>query len=178
MHILAALIGFLIAVSFWWYRLKIVKDASKDAIDALGRTRGKMRRNKIKKQSSLSAITALNDPIDVAATIILSILSDETINQDFLPEESQVDAVRHVIRRITNEKRAEETAIYARWAVTQVVDARVVIDKGALLLNERLTYDEKKQFIALLDEAGALAGKPSTFETAKKRLEQRLGVQS
>ncbi|MER9428561.1 hypothetical protein [Mesorhizobium sp. M0408] len=83
MHILIAAIGLLGAAGFWWYRLKIMNDAAREVADVVGRVQGNVRRKKLRKQAALSPLTAIDDPVVAAATLITAIVSE---NGPMLPQ--------------------------------------------------------------------------------------------
>ncbi|TKB31169.1 MAG: hypothetical protein E5W69_02250, partial [Mesorhizobium sp.] len=76
MHILIAAIGLLGAAAFWWYRLKTMNDAAREVADVVGRVQGNIRRKKLRKQAALSPLTAIDDPVVAAATLITAIISE------------------------------------------------------------------------------------------------------
>ena len=77
MHILLAVFGILGVAAFWWYRLKMMNDAANDAADVIGRVRGNIRRKRIRHQNEMSPLTAIDDPVVAAATLISAMVSDD-----------------------------------------------------------------------------------------------------
>lgn len=71
MHIVLAVLGILGGGLFWWYRMKVLGEAASELIDSAGRARGYFRRRKIRKMAEHSPLTAIEDPVLAAATVIL-----------------------------------------------------------------------------------------------------------
>ncbi|MEO5758597.1 MAG: hypothetical protein ABIQ51_17245, partial [Mesorhizobium sp.] len=77
MPFLIAIFGLLGAAAFWWYRMKAMNEAARDVADVIGRVQGSVRRKKLRKQAALSPLTAIDDPVVAAATLITSIVSED-----------------------------------------------------------------------------------------------------
>ncbi|WP_288141988.1 hypothetical protein [Mesorhizobium sp.] len=100
MHILIAAIGLLGAAAFWWYRMKAMNDAAREVADVVGRVQGNIRRKRLRKQAALSPLTAIDDPVVAAATLITAIIAENG------PVLSQREAViRSVISEIADDKK-------------------------------------------------------------------------
>lgn len=119
MHIVLAVLGLLGGGLFWWYRLKVLGDAADDVIDGSGKIRGNFRRRKIRVQAEHSPLTAIEDPVLAAATLIFAIIAEDTLITD-----SHFDAVRSVILDIGNPRNADEAMIYAKRSFSQIVIPR------------------------------------------------------
>ena len=123
MHILLALLGIAAAGAFWWYRLKMMNDAAGEVVDAVGRVRGNLRRKKIRQHNELSPLTAIDDPVVAAATLLVAIASD-----DAALGPNRESAARAEIALIADPAKLEEAIVYAKWASGQIDDAGTVID--------------------------------------------------
>ena len=77
MHIVLAVLGLLGGGLFWWYRLKVLGEAAGDFIDGAGRARGYFRRRRIWTQAEHSPLTAIEDPVLAAATLIFAIIAED-----------------------------------------------------------------------------------------------------
>lgn len=174
MHILIALLGILGAGAFWWYRLKYMGDAAGEVVDKIGQVRGSMRRSKLRKQASLSPLTAVDDPVVAAATIITAIVTD-----DKPLTEARETALREAIAGLSDTPKADESVIYAKWAAAQIDDTNVVIDKLAPLLRDRLDPGEKEDFLVMT--RGIVDAEPNDpprlTQQNLRRLRQKLGLQ-
>jgi hypothetical protein len=68
--------------------------------------------------------------------------------------------------------------IYARWAVSQINDTSITIDKLAPLLRDRLDFNERSHVLDMV--ARALppgVSRPPLFDQRIRRLRQRLGFE-
>lgn len=172
MHIVIAVIGLLGAAAFWWYRLKIMNDAAGEVVDAVGRVRGTMRRKKIRRQNELSPLTAIDDPVVAAATLITSIMSDDVVMKP-----TREDALRKEIDTIAADGKADEALVYAKWAAAQIDDAPLVIDKLAPMLGERLDEQEKHGLLDMVRRVATSDAEPlPMIEPRMRRLRQKLGI--
>ena len=82
MHIVLAVVGLIGAAAFWWYRLKYMSDAANEAVDAVGRVQGHFRRGKLRKKSALAPISAIDDPVIAAATIMAASCDSSTLESN------------------------------------------------------------------------------------------------
>jgi len=172
MHILLIVVGALGAAAFWWYRLKVMHDAAGEVADAVGRVRGNMRRKKIRRQNELSPVTAIDDPVTAAATLIASIMSD-----DVQLRSAREDALRKEIAAIAAEGKLDEVLVYAKWAAEQIDDTQVVIDKLGPMLANRLDENEKQGLLDMVRRVAMADGEPlPMLEPRMRRLRQKLGL--
>ncbi|MDX8467892.1 hypothetical protein RFM26_19540 [Mesorhizobium sp. VK23B] len=132
MPFLIAILGLLGAAAIWWYRLKAMNEAASEVADVIGRVQGNIRRKKLRKQAALSPLTAIDDPVVAAATLITAIVSE---HGPILPQREAV--LREVIAQIAaSPKKTDEAVVYAKWAASQIDDTTIVIDKLAPFLRE------------------------------------------
>ncbi|TIU64652.1 MAG: hypothetical protein E5W15_26360, partial [Mesorhizobium sp.] len=109
MPILIAILGLLGAAAIWWYRLKYMSDAAREVADVVGRVQGNIRRKKLRKQAALSPLTAIDDPVVAAATLITAIVAEQG---PVLPKREAV--IRDVISQIAETpKKTDEAVVYA-----------------------------------------------------------------
>jgi uncharacterized tellurite resistance protein B-like protein len=174
MHILLAVLGILGAAAFWWYRMKMMNDAANEAADVIGRVRGDIRRKKIRRQNEISPLTAVNDPVVAAGTLISAMMSDDVA---LTPEREA--ALRKEIEAIAQASKLEETIVYAKWAAGQIDDTGVVIDKLGPFLRHRLSEEERHDLLAMIRRTSAAAGPPlPTLEQRMRKLRQKLGLET
>ncbi|AID33273.2 hypothetical protein EFV37_05380 [Mesorhizobium loti] len=173
MPFLIAVLGVLGAAAFWWYRMKAMNDAAREVADVVGRVQGNIRRKKLRKQAALSPLTAIDDPVVAAATLITAIVSE---NGPVLPQREAV--IRAVISEIADKKKTDEAVIYAKWAAAQIDDTTIVIDKLAPFLRERLDVAERNDLLQMVNRAAQ--GGEMRLEIADQRmlrLRQKLGFE-
>ncbi|TJV38204.1 MAG: hypothetical protein E5Y02_30355 [Mesorhizobium sp.] len=173
MPFLIAVLGVLGAAALWWYRMKAMNEAARDVADVIGRVQGSVRRKKLRKQAALSPLTAIDDPVVAAATLITAIVSE---NGPVLPQREAV--IRSVISEIADRKKTDEAVIYAKWAAAQIDDTTIVIDKLAPFLRERLDVSERNDLLQMVNRAAQ--GGEKRLEIADQRilrLRQKLGFE-
>ncbi|MGO4447907.1 hypothetical protein AB4Y96_03190 [Phyllobacterium sp. TAF24] len=172
MHIVLAVIGILGAGLIWWYRIRMLGDAASEVADGVGRARGYFRRQKIRRQTEHSPLTAINDPVLAAATVIYAILTEDMPHSD-----SYAEAVRAEILEISDAAKAEEAVIYAKWANDQIGDAVIVINKTSPLLRQQLNDVEKQDLIAMVAKAAAAVQTSPHYGQRVRKLKQKLGLE-
>ncbi|RUV66668.1 MAG: hypothetical protein EOR30_09620 [Mesorhizobium sp.] len=173
MHILIAAIGLLGAAAFWWYRMKAMNDAAREVADVVGRVQGNIRRKRLRKQAALSPLTAIDDPVVAAATLITAIVSE---NGPVLPQREA--AIRLMISEIADDKKTDEAVVYAKWAASQIDDATIVIDKLAPFLRERLDVTERNDLLQMVNRAAQAGEQPLKISDQRiLRLRQKLGFE-
>jgi len=134
--------------------------------------RGSVRRSRLRKQNELSPLTAIDDPVVAAATLMASIVSD---GSPIAPQREE--ALRKEISGIAAEGKADEAVVYAKWAIDQVDDTAVVIDKVAPLLSDRLDETEKNDLLSMVRRVATAGGPPlPMLEPRMRRLRQKLGI--
>ncbi|TPL00916.1 hypothetical protein FJ938_21810 [Mesorhizobium sp. B2-4-14] len=173
MPFLIAILGVLGAAALWYYRMKAMNDAAREVADVVGRVQGNIRRKKLRKQAALSPLTAIDDPVVAAATLITSIVSE---NGPVLPQREAV--IREVISGIADKKKADEAVIYAKWAASQIDDTTLVIDKLAPFLRERLDPNEREDLLRMLNRVAQGGGQSvKVADQRMLRLRQKLGFE-
>ncbi|MBZ9675371.1 hypothetical protein [Mesorhizobium sp. ES1-1] len=173
MPFLIAVLGVLGAGALWWYRMKAMNEAARDVADVIGRVQGSVRRKKLRKQAALSPLTAIDDPVVAAATLITALVSEDG---PVLPQREAV--IRSVISEIADKKKTEEAVIYAKWAAAQIDDTTIVIDKLAPFLRQRLDVSKRNDLLQMLNRAAQ--GGEKRLEIADQRilrLRQKLGFE-
>ncbi len=133
MHILLAVIGIFAAAAFWWYRLKYMSEAANEVADAVGRVRGNLRRNTLRRKAAIAPVTAIDHAVTAAATVVMAIAAEDRPVSDVLETR-----VREQIETVADgEKQLDEAIAYAKWASDQVADVQTVIDRTAASRSRR-----------------------------------------
>ncbi|TPI30381.1 hypothetical protein FJW08_14800 [Mesorhizobium sp. B3-2-1] len=174
MPFLIAVLGVLGAAALWWYRMKAMNDAAREVADVVGRVQGNIRRKKLRKQAALSPLTAIDDPVVAAATLITAMVSE---GGPVLPQREAV--IREVISQIADgQKKTDEAVVYAKWAASQIDDTTIVIDKLAPFLRERLDPNERDDLLQMLNRV-AQSGEQrlKIADQRMLRLRQKLGFE-
>ncbi|WP_246665996.1 hypothetical protein [Aquamicrobium sp. LC103] len=168
-----AILGLLGVGAIWWYRLKFMKEAAGEVADAVGRVQGNLRRNKLRKKAALAPVTAIDDPVTAAATVVMAIAAEDVVVSDALEKR-----VRNKISAIAaSEKALDEAIAYAKWASNQVADVPTVIDKTALLLKSRLDEGEKEQLLAMVLSVTPPDERHALFRRRVEQLQRKLGLE-
>ncbi|UCI20363.1 hypothetical protein FJ970_05175 [Mesorhizobium sp. B2-1-8] len=174
MPFLIAVLGVLGAAALWWYRMKAMNDAAREVADVVGRVQGNIRRKKLRKQAAQSPLTAIDDPVVAAATLITAMVSE---GGPVLPRREAV--IREVISQIADgQKKTDEAVVYAKWAASQIDDTTIVIDKLAPFLRERLDPNERDDLLQMLNRV-AQSGEQrlKIADQRMLRLRQKLGFE-
>jgi len=171
MHILLALLGLIGVAVLWWYRLKRIHGAASEAADAAGRLRGAYRRHRIRKSTEMSPLTAIDDPILAAATVILAIVSEDDPLTD-----TRLSALTNALAGVSDSAKATDAVTYAKWATGEITQATTAIDKVGPFLRATLNATEKTDLLAMLDHVAAAGPRPPLYRQRVSRLRVKLGL--
>jgi uncharacterized tellurite resistance protein B-like protein len=171
LDLIIALVGIIGGAAFWWYRVKATSDVANEAFDAVGRVRGNMRRGKIRKKAAMAPISAIDDPVVAAATIMVSIITEDSILSPLVEQ-----PIRTQLANIATPAKLDETMLYAAWATNQVADVQNVIDVAGAYLSKQLSDDEKHELIEMIVAAAPIDKRSDLFPQRIKRLQQKLGL--
>jgi uncharacterized tellurite resistance protein B-like protein len=148
--------------------------AAREVADVVGRVQGNIRRKKLRNQAALSPLTAIDDPVVAAATLITAMVLE---HGPILPKREAV--IREVISGIADgQKKTDEAVVYAKWAAAQIDDTTIVIDKLAPFLRERLDPHERDDLLRMLNRVAQ--GGEQNLRIADQRmlrLRQKLGFE-
>ena len=172
MRLFATIICFLVIGLFWWITMKRSGKNVGRIVSRIGSARGSMRRRALRDIANLSPITAIQKPLIAAATIMVSIQSEE-----FVLGDGDEEILEILLARLAGEQEIEEAMKYAKWAILQVTDSNAVVDKLGGFLKLQLDNNEKIQFLGLLDEANAKIGGCYDFAASKLRLANMMGIE-
>lgn len=171
MHILAAILGFIGIAFFWWYRLRDVGKVAGEVVNQAGIARGKFKRKAHLKKANMSPITAIDNPLIAAATLMFSTQSEE-----FVLGDHDEEVIAELLLTLADKEDVEEAIVYARWAISQIGDPKMVIDKLGIFLKSQLSDDEKLKFLDLLEEANTKIGGCYNFAATNQRLANKMGL--
>ncbi len=172
MHILAAIIGFIAMGLFWWYRLRETARVAGEVANKIGTVRGNIRRKNLRDKANMSPITAIDNPLIAAATLMFSIQSEE-----FVLGDGDEEIIEELLLSLADRKSVEEAMIYGRWAITQITDSGLIVDKLGEFLKTQLEEQEKQQFLSLLQKADREIGGCYNFIATSKRLSRKMGLE-
>ena len=160
MHILGLILSIVIGISVWWWRLRMLKQASDTVIDAADRFRGARRRKQIEAQNNLSPITAIDEPVTAAATFIHLV-----VGQEVWPMVQ--GRLKQRLADVSSDTHAEEAITYAEWAVAQPIEDWKALGLLTQMLRERLTLEERQDLAEMLRDA-AESGDPELQAKASR----------
>lgn len=145
MPFLLTLIAIVGGIGAWWWRAKNAAEAGGKAIDHAQRLRGRVRRKRARAAASFAPVSAIDDPVVAAATLMRFVAGDEGW-----------PTARHEARRalgeIADDERIEEAITYAEWAAKQVEHEGRSIDELGHKLRDWLDAPERARMLAMLRE--------------------------
>ncbi len=172
MHILIALAGIFGGLAFWWWRLKMMKEAADDVTDVAGRALGKYRRYKFRKKAESSAVEAVEDPLAAAAIMMIAVAQGET---DLTPAAEKV--IEQEVARAMGRDDPTELMVFAKWVARHVEDANNISLRYQKLWTRKLNRDELRDLVAMVRRAAEADGPASKRQLQQiDKLEQRLGL--
>jgi uncharacterized tellurite resistance protein B-like protein len=155
MHIVAIVVAIAGGLAVWYWRIKMIGEAGRDAADLAGRVRGAYRMRSFRKKSEGAALNTIDDPA-VAATVFLFALAGEAPDTRHLSEPK----IRAEISAIVGASELDEAIAYGEWAARDVVDPKDLVRRFKTLWRERLTASERNDLIEMAEaiaEAGGSA---------------------
>ena len=148
MQILSLLFAIIVGISVWWWRLKMLKQASDTVIDAAERFGGSRRRKKIAENTAFSPITAIEEPVTAAATFIHLVVGDEVWPMAH-------GRLKARLAEVSSPEQADEAVRYAEWAYHQGLDETRALGFLTETLREHLTLDEREDLADMLKDAAS-----------------------
>lgn len=173
MHIVLAIVGLISVAAIWWYRIKYMSEAANEAVDAVGRVQSHFRRGQLRKKSALAPVSAIDDPVIAAATIMAAIAAEDTVLSPDLEA-----GVRQQLLTIEDGEKVDEAIIYATWASSQVADVTHVIDIAGKFLADKLSDNEKQELVDMVADAVPVGKRHEAFPQRINRLRQKLGLKT
>jgi uncharacterized tellurite resistance protein B-like protein len=146
MHIVAIVLAVAAGAAVWWWRIKTIHEAGRDAADMVGRVRGAYRMRKFKKAAEGSVLATVDDPA-LAAAILLFTLAGER------PPGTQpaTTLVRFELGDIVPQEQLDEMMAYAEWAARSVADPRDCIRRFTDLWRRALTIEERNNLLEMAE---------------------------
>lgn len=174
MPVILAVLGFLGAAGFWWYRAKYFGQAASEVADVAGRAVGAYKRRQFRKKADASTIDSIQDP-GIAATVLLVAMATSSGPISQAAEAGIVGAMRDVMQ-VAN---PEEELIFAKWATADVADLNSLVTRLSRVWVARLDMSERRQFYDLARKIASVDGEPDgILLSALQRLKDRLGLQT
>ena len=168
MPVILTLLALLGAAAFWYYRMQTIGRAGSEALDHMGRARGALRRKRMRDAAERSPITAIDDPVIAAASLLCMLPASP---HPFTPREEE--AVRRQVARIAEGEFLDEAITYGRWLHRQGLDAPKAIRLLAGMLNDWLDAAQMRELGEMIDALAAdadIVTSPPRVDQAKRRL--------
>jgi hypothetical protein len=145
MHILLGLIGLILAIGFWWYRVQQAHKAGREMKTALSTAAKRLQDGHQSHLGSVAPLLKIDDTVTMAATLILSIICEgKDVPQSvvYRLEEalSEVAGDREIEQAIRDGKRLQRRTSRV-MDVIQILGAR---------LSERLTIPERLRLVEVV----------------------------
>ncbi|WP_312798191.1 hypothetical protein [Tianweitania sp.] len=172
MHILVGLVGLLLAVGYWWYRIQHARKAGKEMTTALSTTAKRLRADHQAHLGSVAPMLQVDDTVTIAATLILSIVcegKDVPQRVEYRLEEalSEVAGPDQIETGMREAKRLQRKT-------TRVMD---VIQILGATLSERLTVAERLRFVDMVQNVfSASPHRPAHTANRIVALREALGL--
>jgi len=153
MAIFGLFLAVLAGAGVWYFRLRMLGDATSEIADLAGRARGAYRRNKFRKLAEGATLAAIDDPALAAAVLLYALANEGPQNLD----KSQAE-IRAQLSAVVPAEDLEELLSYAQWAARDVVDPRDAVRRFKPLWREKLTADERLHLIGMAEAVVAQSG--------------------
>lgn len=172
MSAIAIIVGIVLAIGAWWWRVQRARDAASTVIDFASHARGAYNRARFKNKAGASVLSGVSDAGTAAATLMYSLaaLKGPVMRQD----EEVIDDQLEIVCRLDQRDR-DEAISFAAWASAQVADVNEVIRRFKPLWRDALDEKERKQLIDMAIAAAERGGPPNEAQKSSiKRLSEDL----
>ncbi len=171
MSILTIIITILCIGIVWRYRINNTVKNTERGVEQLNEGRISLQNELLSNMTSLAPVASIKDPLVAAATLMVSIQSEE-----FVLGDGDEEVIGDLLAALSGVEGVEEAINYAKWAVLQVPDAQLTIDELGNFLKSQLTRSEKIDFLELLDEANRKIAGCRDYESSRMRLASKMGL--
>lgn len=161
MPILALLVTVAAGAAVWWWRLKLMKEASHEIIDSVQKMRGAFRRKKFRQAAEVAPLASIRDPAIAAVAYFLCLAHEK-------PESLSAvnDYIRQNMAGIIAAGDMDEVLVFAEWAARRVINPTDPVRRFRDLWRERLTTQECRDLFAMAEDVVAFAGPPTPDQAA------------
>lgn len=171
MQYLVLILGVVSAAAIWWYRLKMISGAARDAATTAGRVGGEIRRRSARRRVAEVALKEIVDPVTGAATVLVAMAADEI---PLTPKDER--AIRGALLKVATQEEADEAIEHAKWVNTQLDDPAIIIDRLTPLIKSRLNPAQRAEFISLIDAVKKGITYSSRYDQWRERVIDRLDM--
>ena len=153
MQILLGLIAILGGAAFWWWRIKMIGEATGEMTDAAGKVIGKYKRYKFRKKVEDSPLEAVDDPL--AAAVVMMVALAKERGPLLEPTEA---AIRRELTTVMGVADPTEVMVFGKWVANHVVEANAVSLRYSKLWIGALSRTEREDFLAASERIAAADG--------------------
>lgn len=172
MHIVLGIVGALGALMYYLFIFRRAGKAVTEVVDVAERARGKLRRNAFRRKAEGSTLTAIQDP-GTAAMVMLSGIARE---KRPVTDEVQAQLTRIAEHEIGLED-AAETAVFADWVASEVVNPEDIARRFKAMWLEQLTTAQRSDFLSMAIRIAGMDGGPTSRQKyLVGLLRERLGL--
>ena len=172
MSIVAVIVGIVLGIGAWWWRMQRARDTTASVIDFASHARGAYNRARFKKKSGASVLSGVDDAGTAAATLMyaLATLKGPVMRVD---EELMDDKLEEVCG--LNQRDRDDAIAFGAWASAQVADVNEIIRRFKPLWRDALREGERKQLIEMAIAVSERGGPPNDAQRSSiKRLSEDL----
>ena len=172
MSVVAIIIGVVLGIGAWWWRVQRARDATASVIDFASHARGAYNRARFKQKSGASVLSSVEDAGTAAATLMyaLATLKGPVMRVD----EELMDKKLEQICGLDQRERDDAIA-FGAWASAQVADVNEIIRRFKPLWRNALAENERKQLIEMAIDVAGRDGPPNDAQRSSiKRLSEDL----
>lgn len=172
MSIVAIIVGIVVGVGAWWWRMQRARNATASVIDFAAHARGAYNRARFNKKAGESVLSSVKDAGTAAATLMyaLATLKGPVMRVDEELMDEQLEKVCGL-----NQRDRDDAVAFAAWASAQVADVNEIIRRFKPLWRDALREGERKQLIEMAIAVSERGGPPNDAQRSSiKRLSEDL----
>ncbi|MEM8784505.1 MAG: hypothetical protein AAGF19_01460 [Pseudomonadota bacterium] len=173
MHILIAFVGLLSTAGLVLWRLNVALQASRQLADHVGDPRKLVRRARWARKSRRPVITALTDPRESAAVLLLHLADSAANHQDRQAGEAEARSVI-ALRFDLPETEADGLVDYASFLTKDLVDLTPRLRAIVRPICERCTPEERRELVAMAEAVLQASGATPVQQDVLRKIEQHL----
>lgn len=172
MHILLGFIAILGGAAFWWWRIKMIGEATSEVTDAAGHAIGKYKRYKFRKKVEDSPLEAVDDPLAAAVVMMIAMVKE----RGPLLEPAE-DAIRRELKVVMGVSDPAEVMVFGKWVASHAIDANSVSLRYSKLWIGALSRSEREDLLDAVRRVATVDGEVTGAQRAALvKLRERLAL--
>ncbi|MEC9342543.1 MAG: hypothetical protein VYD64_01730 [Pseudomonadota bacterium] len=156
MHIIGIILSIAAGAAFWYWRMKMIRDAGSKVIDSVQKMRGAMKRRSFRRKAETAPLDSIKDPAIAAMTFYAALAAEKPAYR-----QRGLDRAREAMSGILAEGDIEEVVVFSEWAAQGVVDPVGLVRRFRSVWLDALDHDERKQLLDIAGEVSAVGGTPT-----------------